>query len=125
LHRYRRDDPNNPYLGVLTVADALIVTSDSVAMLSEAAATGSRVYIFDLAAGERDHSVKSTFYRIMMAVLPRRLSRDIGLFHAQFVAAGYGSWSFEPGARTATSASASREIDATVARVRGLIGELV
>jgi mitochondrial fission protein ELM1 len=125
LHRYRRDDPNNPYLGVLAVADALIVTSDSVAMLSEAAVTGRPVYIFDLAAGERDHSVKSTFYRFMMAVLPRRLSRDIGLFHAQFVAAGYGSWSFELGAPNPTSASAAREVDTTVARVRGLIGQLV
>jgi mitochondrial fission protein ELM1 len=125
LHRYREDDPNNPYLGVLALADALIVTSDSVAMLSEAAATGSPVCIFDLGAGERrDHTVKSVCYRFMMAVLPERLSRDIGLFHAQYIAAGYGSWSFDGHVPQPASASASREIDATVARVRGLVGEL-
>jgi hypothetical protein len=119
LHRYRRDDPNNPYFGVLALADALIVTSDSVAMLSEAAATGKPVHIFDLAAGSRhDRSVKSMCYRLMMLLLPQRLSRDIGLFHAEFVAAGYGSWSFD--SQAPGSASATREIDATVARVREL-----
>jgi len=122
LHRYRRDDPNNPYFGVLALADALIVTSDSVAMLSEAAATGRPVHIFDLAAGDRhDHSVKSMCYRLMMLFLPRRLSRDIGLFHAEFVTAGYGSWSFDSGAPRQGSASAAREIEATVARVRALL----
>lgn len=118
LHRYRRDDPDNPYFGVLALADAFIVTSDSVAMLSEAAATGRPIHIFDLGAGERDHSVKSLCYSVMMRLLPRRLSRDIGLFHEQFVAAGYGSWSLDCPAPQA--ASAEREVDATVARVREL-----
>ena len=48
LHRYRRDDPDNPYFGILALADAFVVTSDSVAMLSEAAATDAPVHIFDL-----------------------------------------------------------------------------
>lgn len=36
----------NPYLGFLALADALIVTGDSVSMCSEACATGAPVYIY-------------------------------------------------------------------------------
>lgn len=38
----------NPYFGMLGLADALIVTSDSVAMVSEAASTGKPVHVIDL-----------------------------------------------------------------------------
>ena len=111
LHRYRPNDPDNPYFGILALADAFVVTSDSVAMLSEAAAAERPVHIFDLGgAGPegRDHSVKSVSYRTMMALLPKRLSRDIGLFHEAFVAAGHGTWSNDacsvvPGAAAARS----------------------
>lgn len=39
----------NPYFGMLALADHLIVTADSVAMVSEAAATGKPVHVIDLA----------------------------------------------------------------------------
>src|SRR4051794_12693204 len=42
----------NPYFAYLAVADALIVTSDSVSMISEAAATGKPVHIVDLPGGD-------------------------------------------------------------------------
>ncbi len=42
---------DNPYLGLLGLADALVVTNDSVNMLSEAAATGKPVHVFALAGG--------------------------------------------------------------------------
>ena len=122
LHRYRANDPNNPYFGILALADAFVVTSDSVAMLSEAAATGRPVHIFDLGSSDgvgRDHSVKSVSYRTMMAVLPKKLSRDIGLFHEAFIAAGHGTWSNEPSG--CAGQTAEQEIDATVSRVRGLL----
>lgn len=38
----------NPYFGMLSWADAIIVTSDSVSMLSDAASTGKPVYVVDL-----------------------------------------------------------------------------
>lgn len=41
----------NPYLGFLALADAIVVTSDSVSMPSEAASTGKPVYIFRLPGG--------------------------------------------------------------------------
>ncbi len=41
----------NPYLGLLAHADALIVTGDSVNMVSEAASTGKPVHVVDLEGG--------------------------------------------------------------------------
>ncbi|MDR0662072.1 MAG: mitochondrial fission ELM1 family protein [Holosporales bacterium] len=45
--------PVNPYLSVLAAADALLVTADSMSMISEACATGKPVYIFPLAGASR------------------------------------------------------------------------
>jgi mitochondrial fission protein ELM1 len=42
---------DNPYYAYLAAADALLVTADSVSMVSEAAATGKPVHILDLAGG--------------------------------------------------------------------------
>jgi uncharacterized protein len=39
---------DNPYFGYLGLADAVVVTGDSVSMVSEACATGKPVYVFDL-----------------------------------------------------------------------------
>jgi mitochondrial fission protein ELM1 len=43
---------DNPYYAYLAIADALLVTADSVSMVSEAAATGKPVHIVDLAGGD-------------------------------------------------------------------------
>jgi hypothetical protein len=42
---------DNPYYGYLALADAIVVTSDSVAMACEALATGKPVYIVELPGG--------------------------------------------------------------------------
>lgn len=42
---------DNPYFGMLGLADAIVVTSDSVNMVSEACATGKPVYVFPLEGG--------------------------------------------------------------------------
>ncbi|MGH9614939.1 MAG: ELM1/GtrOC1 family putative glycosyltransferase, partial [Bryobacteraceae bacterium] len=39
-------EAENPYLGILSLADRLVVTSDSVSMISEALATGAGVEVF-------------------------------------------------------------------------------
>jgi uncharacterized protein len=41
----------NPYLGLLALADAIVVTSDSVSMVSEACATEKPVHVFDMGVG--------------------------------------------------------------------------
>ncbi len=42
---------DNPYLGFLACADAIVVTADSVNMVSEACATGKPVFVFELEGG--------------------------------------------------------------------------
>jgi mitochondrial fission protein ELM1 len=46
----------NPYFGLLGLADALVVTADSVSMVSEAAATGKPVHVVDLEGGSAKFS---------------------------------------------------------------------
>ena len=43
----------NPYLAYLALADAMVVTADSVNMVSEAATTGKPVHVFELPGGSR------------------------------------------------------------------------
>ncbi len=42
---------DNPYFGILALADALLVTADSVNMVSEACSTGKPVHIIELPGG--------------------------------------------------------------------------
>jgi mitochondrial fission protein ELM1 len=42
---------DNPYFGLLGLADFVVVTADSVNMVSEAASTGKPVYVADIAGG--------------------------------------------------------------------------
>ena len=44
-------DGNNPYLGYLALADAIVVTEDSVSMTSEAVSTGKPVHVAGLPGG--------------------------------------------------------------------------
>ena len=62
LHEAFGDDPgvylwneqgDNPYRGILALSDRIVATGDSVSMVSEAAATGRPVAIFDLGGGKR------------------------------------------------------------------------
>jgi mitochondrial fission protein ELM1 len=47
----------NPYISVLAASDVLLVTADSISMISEACATQKPVYIFPLAGFSRKLSV--------------------------------------------------------------------
>jgi mitochondrial fission protein ELM1 len=50
-HYFWNGSGENPYLGLLAHADALVVTGDSVNMVSEAAATGKPVHLVSLEGG--------------------------------------------------------------------------
>lgn len=45
----------NPYVAMLALADAIVVTGDSVNMTSEAVATGAPVLVFELGSASRRH----------------------------------------------------------------------
>ena len=55
--RFWKGEGENPYLGILALSDALIVTEDSVSMISEALATGKPVAIFPLAGMSKRHGL--------------------------------------------------------------------
>ncbi|MGD0189527.1 MAG: mitochondrial fission ELM1 family protein [Rhizomicrobium sp.] len=64
---------DNPYFGFLGLADDLIVTADSVNMISEACASGRRVHVYDLPGGSK----KS--FRFRRALIVRGLVRDFAI----------------------------------------------
>ncbi|MHB1220162.1 MAG: mitochondrial fission ELM1 family protein [Alphaproteobacteria bacterium] len=86
---------DNPYLGFLALADAFVVTEDSVSMISEAASTGKPVYVAALEGGGGRY---------------RR-------FHHNFRAAGitrpfdgsFDAWAYEPPNDTAKVAAEVRK----------------
>jgi mitochondrial fission protein ELM1 len=47
FHGWREGDTSNPYLAYLALADAVVVTGDSISMISEACFTGVPVFIAD------------------------------------------------------------------------------
>lgn len=69
----------NPYFGILGLADYLIVTCDSVNMISEACATGRPVQIYNLPGGSRK---SAAFIR---ALRERHLTRDFAGHLENFV----------------------------------------
>jgi len=48
IHRWKPDDADNPYLGFLALADAIVITGDSESMLAEATAHGRPLYVYPL-----------------------------------------------------------------------------
>ncbi len=127
LYRWRPGDPGNPYFGMLALCDDLVVTADSISMLSEACATGKPVWMAPLGgyghpmredvALPLDFRLSAWTYSLMMRVGPRRLSRDIRLVHRRLLEQGRVAWLGEP---RASSTAASGDMARAVARVREL-----
>ena len=51
LYRWKKNDPDNPFFAFLGLADRVVVTADSVSMMTEACATGRYVYLYDTGEG--------------------------------------------------------------------------
>ena len=128
VYRWRAGDPDNPYFGMLALADSVIVTADSIAMLSEACATGKPVHMFDPGGMRDDVKLRRDFrlggvlYGMLMRWFPQRLSRDISLVHRQLVQDRRASWlgsmdSDDP-------VEPVNDMANTIAAVRGLFPEL-
>ena len=92
---------DNPYYAYLATADAVLVSADSVSMISEAAATGKPVHVFDLAprlAGRRD----AKFARFHQAMQAAGIVRPF--------AGRIERWSYAPLDDTARAGAALREL---------------
>lgn len=144
LYRWRRDDPDNPYLGFLALADEVIVTADSISMLSEACATGKPVHMFDTGAGRfsmrrdmrlaegraagpdpvetgdrPDLALGPLAYRALMRWGWQHLTRDISRIHARLVRSGRAVWlgdAFAP-----MGAAGPSDLQRAVARIHDLM----
>ncbi len=118
---------DNPYYAFLGMADHIIVTGDSVSMLTEAVATGKPVHIFDL-LDESDfpslrdwnlETMRARIYRWAMQWMPKRLTRDVSLIHQRIIREGQAVWlgqTFVNGPRV----SSLKDKDLAIARVRSL-----
>jgi len=138
VFRWRPDAAENPLLGFLALARRIIVTADSVSMMSEACATGKEVLLFDIEDGryamraeegrERPpppywlgRSLDATAFRLLMRFAPPRWSRDLRIVHRNVVAAGLARWlGDERPARP--QAERHSDMDVAVARIRALCG---
>jgi mitochondrial fission protein ELM1 len=131
FYHWQPGDTANPYLGMLAWADRVVVTGDSIGMISEACATGKPVRLFDpggmrAASGPPlDFRPGATLYGALMRWCWQPLTRDITLVHKQVLASGRASWLDEetsgeeaPGERGAVAPS---EMGRAVASVRRLL----
>jgi mitochondrial fission protein ELM1 len=89
----------NPYRGLLALADAFVVTGESMSMLGEAAAMGRPLYIFDLGDGAtpwwrlaHNYRYKPVSHRLAMRLGPVRMRREIGNIQEQLVNSGVACW---------------------------------
>jgi hypothetical protein len=138
----RRD---NPYLALLGLARAIVVTGDSMTMLAEACATGKPVYIFDL--GEGRYGMRETTpqhdpipvdapwfasafrarakhlkVRLTNAILPVRLHRDTRNIHRRLIQSRRAAWlgdSFPSG----DVPMMGNDVSAVAARIRDLMSD--
>ena len=133
-------DGANPYRGLLALADAFVVTGESMSMLGEASAMGRPLFIFDMGDGAQpwwrlahSYRYKPLSHRLAMWLGPVRMRREIGNIQAELVAGGRARW-LEPGTIAAAAgllvpapedlredSPAARELAATAAAVRRLV----
>lgn len=112
VHRWSADAAENPYLAYLGLAREIIVTGDSMSMLSEAAATGKPLHIFDL--GEGAYTMRQEWradpgllcrpkvlarnlqFRLAEATMAPNRRRDIRRILRNLVASGHAVWLGDP-----------------------------
>ena len=89
---------DNPYQGLLALADAFVVTGESMSMLAEAFSTGKPLHIFDPADAGRwwlqahNYRYKPLSHRLAMTFGPKRMRRDVGRIQEALVASGQAAW---------------------------------
>lgn len=104
LYKWNKGDNANPYSGILALSERLIVSADSISMLSEACTTRKPVYMLDPFSSrypmrtpadtqlEQDHRPLGLFYSLLLRFGPRRLGRDIRLVHRKLLMENRAVW---------------------------------
>ena len=142
IYRWRKDATENPYFGYLALADRLIVTCESMSMLTEAIVTRKPVFIYDLLRGKgshrpplppgsgitplspleraKDFNLRALIYRSSIHVGPQRLTRDVSIIHRRQVEAGRAVWLGQPWPEGWPVAPPLDDVERAVARVKAL-----
>jgi hypothetical protein len=143
IFEWRPNAEDNPYHAYLGLADRIIVTGESVSMLTEACATGRPVDIFDLTEGPSAmrpcarmdgpaawmRGLRNTLrwkrlsHLIAMALGPRRMRRDVRVMQRALIAQGRAAWLGHepPGGVTGIE---DDDLQRAVERVRRLMSEM-
>lgn len=135
MHRWSRDAGENPFHAFLGLAAEIVVTADSISMLSEAAATGKPVSMFDIEEGMqsmraeegngaglippihwRGRNLDTTMFRLLMNHAPARWSRDLRVVHRALEASGQARWMGE--SHAAHPLAPQTAMSEAVARIR-------
>ncbi len=98
IHNWEPGQPDNPYLAYMQLADELVVTGESMSMLTEASYTGKPLYIFD--PGDKgawwrhthNYRFKPLSHHLAMRFAPGRMHRDVGRIQQQLLLDGRAVW---------------------------------
>jgi mitochondrial fission protein ELM1 len=134
IHRWSRNAAENPYLAYLGLADEIIVTGDSMSMLSESAATGKPLHIFDLGEGAYAMRLgaplgrelwrrpqllaRMLHFKAVESLMPPDRRRDIRRILAPLVASGRAAWLGDP-LPALPSVPLSSGLEEALRRIRG------
>ncbi len=121
---------DNPYQALLALADRLVVTAESVSMITEAVATGKPVYLAPVNVRGRpwwrcgaSYRWRPLSHRAAMALAPERFARDVTRIHAALLGSGRVTWLGGSEPRAAATAESEDPLTLTVARVRRVMGD--
>jgi mitochondrial fission protein ELM1 len=137
FHEWAPDGRANPYIGYLALADAIVVTGESVSMVAEACASEKPVYLFDMGKGwarmrpgparadgpmlslGEQLSPRRMAHWLLAHCLPKRIRRDVRRILWHLVASGRAHWLGDAGGPA--KPLPSDDLARAAARVRELL----
>lgn len=135
FNRWQADAADNPFHAFLGLASRIVVTADSISMMSEAVGTGKPVLLFDIEEGPyairrdlesrrigaRGRGLDASLFRLLINHAPPRFSRDLRVVHRQLIAAGHAQWLGDPPPKSPPQ-PLEDGLARAVTRIRGLFG---
>jgi uncharacterized protein len=136
-YRWKPDDQQNPYFAFLELADTIVVTGESISMITEASATAKPVLMFDFGGGpvamrqsrswrqRLDPHPETWAYSLYMYLPHGRLNRtrDLRLVHHAILAGGRARWLGDEAAELSAASSHFSDVARAVARVRAMFAK--
>lgn len=138
LFRWSGQGQDNPFHAFLGLAGRIVVTADSVSMLSEAVSTGKPVHLFDIEEGPfamraeegrstqrigwRGRNMDATLFRLLINHAPPKFSRDLRIVHRQLIGSGRAQWLGDGTVPAVPVAPPEDGLARATARIRSLFG---